>query len=48
WQDELVKGTLVTRDGQVVHPMLAGKKPALEDAPAAAKKPAKKAKEKGK
>jgi len=36
WQDELVKGTLVTRDGKVVHPMLAGKKPA------------KKAKEKGK
>ncbi|MGH6660198.1 MAG: NAD(P)(+) transhydrogenase (Re/Si-specific) subunit alpha, partial [Rhodospirillales bacterium] len=36
WQDELVKGTLVTRDGKVVHPMLA------------AKKPAKKAKEKGK
>ncbi len=23
WQDEIVKGTLVTRDGQVVHPMLA-------------------------
>ena len=36
WQDELVRGTLVTRDGKVVHPMLAGKKPA------------KKAKEKGK
>ena len=48
WQDELVKGTLVTRDGKVVHPMLAGKKPAPEDAPTATKKPAKKAKEKGK
>ncbi|MBI2978178.1 MAG: NAD(P)(+) transhydrogenase (Re/Si-specific) subunit alpha, partial [Rhodospirillales bacterium] len=48
WQDELVRGTLVTRDGKVVHPMLTGKKPSPEDAPAAAKKPAKKAKEKGK
>ena len=48
WQDELVKGTLVTRDGKVVHPMLAGKKPAPEDVPAATKKPTKKAKEKGK
>ncbi|MBM3950466.1 MAG: Re/Si-specific NAD(P)(+) transhydrogenase subunit alpha [Rhodospirillales bacterium] len=24
WDDEIVKGTLVTRDGKVVHPMLAG------------------------
>jgi len=48
WQDELVKGTLVTRDGKVVHPMLAGKKPTPEDVPAATKKPTKKAKEKGK
>jgi len=48
WQDELVKGTLVTRDGKVVHPILAGRKKAPESAPAAAKKPAKKAKEKGK
>jgi NAD(P) transhydrogenase subunit alpha len=26
WDDELVKGTLVTKDGQVVHPMLTGGK----------------------
>lgn len=25
WEDEIVKGTLVTRDGKVVHPMLAAK-----------------------
>ena len=25
WADETVKGTLVTRDGQVVNPMLTGK-----------------------
>ncbi len=25
WNDEIVKGTLVTRDGQIVHPMLAPK-----------------------
>jgi H+-translocating NAD(P) transhydrogenase subunit alpha len=48
WQDDLVKGTLVTRDGKVVHPMLVGKKQAPEGAPATAKKAAKKAKEKGK
>jgi NAD(P) transhydrogenase subunit alpha len=24
WDDELVKGTLVTKDGAVVHPALAG------------------------
>ena len=26
WSDELVKGTLVTKEGQVVHPMLTGAK----------------------
>ena len=26
WEDEIVKGTLVTRDGKVVHPMLTNKK----------------------
>jgi NAD(P) transhydrogenase subunit alpha len=26
WDDELVKGALVTKDGQVVHPMLTGPK----------------------
>ena len=24
WEDELVKGTLVTKDGSIVHPQLAG------------------------
>ena len=24
WDDELVKGTLVTKDGKIVHPSLAG------------------------
>ncbi len=47
WNDELVKGTLVTRDGKVVHPMLAGKKPGSEGPAAAAKKLAKQDKEKG-
>ncbi len=43
WEDEIVKGTLVTRDGKVVHPMLTNKKPAGK-----AKKPASKPKPKGK
>jgi len=42
WEDEIVQGTLVTRGGKVVHPILAVKKPA------AAKKLARKAKKKGK
>ena len=42
WEDEIVQGTLVTRGGKVVHPMLAAKKPA------AAGKPARKAGKKGK
>jgi len=42
WEDEIVQGTLVTRGGKVVHPILASKKPA------AAKKLALKAKKKGK
>ena len=58
WDDELVKGTLIARNGQVVHPGLTGKKPADKpaadkpgqekpgDDKAAAKKPA--AKPKGK
>ena len=46
WDDEIVAGTLVTRDGKVVHPMLAAKKPAKKTAPA--KKPAPKTKQKGK
>ena len=43
WEDEIVKGTLVTRDGKVVHPMLTNKKPVGK-----AKKPASKPKPKGK
>ena len=39
WEDEIITGTLVTRDGKVVHPRLAGNKPAAK------KKPAAKAKE---
>jgi len=46
WDDEIVAGTLVTRDGKVVHPMLTAKKPAKKTAPA--KKPAPKTKQKGK
>ena len=30
WEDELVKGTLVTKDGKVVHPALAPAEPAAE------------------
>ncbi len=54
WEDEIVKGTLVTRDGKVVHPMLKnkkpGKKPGKKPANKAgkAKKPASKPKRKGK
>ena len=51
WEDEIVKGTLVTRDGKVVHPMLTNKKPGkkLGKKPAGkAKKPASKPKPKGK
>jgi len=46
WGDELVKGTLVTRDGKVVHPLLGGKQSASEDGAAPSRKPAKKGKEK--
>ena len=51
WEDEIVKGTLVTRDGKVVHPMLTNKKPGKKPGkkPAGkAKKPASKPKPKGK
>ncbi len=50
WEDEIVKGTLVTRDGKVVHPMLAAKKTAKKSAKKSktAKKPASKPKRKGK
>ena len=47
WEDEIVKGTLVTRDGKVVHPMLTNKKPGKKPA-GKAKKPASKPKPKGK
>jgi len=47
WDDELVKGTLVSRDGKVVHPLLTAKKAVPAGGGAAAKKPAKKAKDKG-
>ena len=47
WEDEIVKGTLVTRDGKVVHPMLTNKKPGKKPA-GKAKKPASKPKSKGK
>jgi len=43
WEDEIVKGTLVTRDGKVVHPMLTNKKPGKKLA-GKAKKPASKPK----
>ena len=46
WEDEIVKGTLVTRDGKVVHPMLIKKKPGKKPA-GKAKKPASKPKPKG-
>ncbi len=46
WDDEIIKGTLVTRDGKVVHPMLVAKKPAKKAATAGktASKPQKKGK----
>jgi H+-translocating NAD(P) transhydrogenase subunit alpha len=48
WEDELVKGTLVTRGGKVVHPMLSAKKQApASGGGAATGKPATKAKDKG-
>jgi len=47
WEDEIVKGTLVTRDGKVVHPMLTNKKPRKKPA-GKAKKPASKPKPKRK
>ena len=31
WEDEIIQGTLVTKDGAVVHPALAPKDPAPED-----------------
>ncbi len=46
WDDEIVAGTLVTRDGKVVHPMLTAKK--AEKKPARKSKPAPKTKQKGK
>ena len=50
WEDEIVKGTLVTRDGKVVHSMMTAKKPAKKSARKSktAKKPAPKGKRKGK
>ena len=39
WEDEIITGTLVTRDGKVVHPRLAETKPARKKA-ATKKKPA--------
>jgi len=50
WEDETVTGTLVTKDGKIVHPRLADaatkKAPAKKAAPKKAKKPAAKPKEK--
>ena len=43
WEDEIVKGTLVTRDGKVVHQMLTNKKPGKKPG----KKPAGKAQKTG-
>src|SRR5690606_19160171 len=46
WEDEIVKGTLVTRDGEIVHPNLEQVKADLAAAPATAaapKAPARKA-----
>jgi NAD(P) transhydrogenase subunit alpha len=40
WDDELVKATVLTRDGAVVHPSFAGATPAAASAPAAVPKPA--------
>lgn len=40
WEDEVVKGTLVTKDGKVVNERVAGGAPAKPKAKAAAKKPA--------
>ena len=50
WQDEIVQGTLVTRGGKVVHPMLTKNKPGKKAAKESKtpKKPAPKSKRKGK
>ena len=50
WEDEIVTGTLVTKDGKVVHPRLTAKEPAKKAANKSitAKKPASKPKRKGK
>ena len=48
WEDEIVTGTLVTRDGKVVHPMLTKNKPGKKTGIKAGKKPASKPKRKGK
>ncbi len=40
WDDEIVKGTLVTKDGQIVHPNLQDLDTSKSAAPAPAKKPA--------
>jgi len=39
WDDEIVLGTLVTRDGKVVHPSLAGKAAAKKKSPGKPKTP---------
>jgi len=45
WEDEIITGTLVTRDGKVVHPRLADQKP-VKAKTAAKKKPAAKVEDK--
>ncbi len=46
WEDEIVTGTLVTRDGKVVHPMLTKNKPGKKTGKKTGKKPAGKTKTK--
>lgn len=43
WDDELVKATVLTRDGAVVHPSFVSAAPVVETAPVAVAKPAPKA-----
>ncbi|MDA0306886.1 MAG: Re/Si-specific NAD(P)(+) transhydrogenase subunit alpha [Proteobacteria bacterium] len=48
WEDEIIRGTLVTRDGKVVHPMLVEKKAASKPASKSPSTPPAKPKKKGK
>ena len=42
WEDEIIAGVGLTRDGAIVHPALVGEKPAAKETPAAKKPAAKK------